>query len=701
MNTTATNRQARYKTNHPEKVQESQRRYDSKRRDSRARDRAEEKDRKFRALTFVAWDGEGSQVDDDEPQPYMLFGNTAGLSIQAPQLGTEECLELICKGDPGVINFSFAFTYDVNQICWQIPRRRMYALSRGRRIVYNGYLIEWAPAKWFAVKRNRKGEKWVKIFDCFHFFNKALTKVLDEYQIGSPEIRAYLDKMKSERSQFTWEEIEEVKEYWTIEGQLMVLLMEYVRDIFADAGFYISTWHGPGALARHLLRTHDVKKAQANIRSVHPEVWLAARYAFSAGRFEQFGAGLHIGPVWNWDIHSAFPYAIQFLPDLNKGWWEHSLRPDRNRIRHDRYALYLIRYDARDSRESENYGKWRPHPLFRRLKNDNICWPDRVNGWYWSPEAELVKDDPNAEIVESWEFHGDGSRPMAWIAEIYRTREYHKRLGNVIEYPFKLGMNSCYGQFAQRAGWQNVRNEDGSRGGPPPFHQIEWAGYITSMCKSMVYRVALWAYDAGGLITIDTDGIFATVRVPTNILPNGIGPELGQWEETEYEGILIWQNGFYWLKKDGEWSKAKSRGAPRGTIPIDKAWEALPGLDKICYTKHMFTSFGKAIQTDFLLWRSWQTLPYEVKFGGTGKRQHGRRSCPKCVKDQFGIEMTGWEQQLHILQPAPPHATKAYQEGDDHWSLMHNLPWINRKEERAADLIFDPEEDEIWEDYTL
>jgi hypothetical protein len=309
--------------------------------------------------------------------------------------------------------------------------------------------------------------------------------------------------------------------------------------------------------------------------------------------------------------------------------------------------------------------------------------------------------------VEGWIFEDDGSRPLRWISEIYRTREHHKRLGNAIEYPFKLGMNSCYGQFAQRAGWQRYD-------GPPPFHQLEWAGFVTSMCKAMVYRAAEWAYAHNGLITIDTDGIFATVKVPEHVLLNGIGDDLGQWEEKIYTGILIWQNGFYWLRdSEGEWKKCRSRGAPRGQVDISKAWEALPNLGSIHYDKKIFTGFRYALQTDYGRWRSWQTVHSEVRFGGTGKSQHSGKDCRKCLAanpafgdlslvrgmDAYDVELS--HGQLHNLFQAPIAYAEYIGRYQDDWSYMHDLPWVKGKEDMAVEPEIDPELEFIWEDDAL
>jgi len=239
------------------------------------------------------------------------------------------------------------------------------------------------------------------------------------------------------------------------------------------------------------------------------------------------------------------------------------------------------------------------------------------------------------------------------------------------------------------------------------MHQLEYAGFITSMCRAMVHRVASYAYAKGGLITIDTDGIYTTVQIPDHILPNGIGDGLGQWEESKYESILIWQNGFYWLMKDGEWSKARSRGAPRGKVPIDAAWEAFDRMDNwqdydrddfgmIRYDKKIFVGYKLALNQWGMKWRSWSVEPHKVAFGGGSgsKMQHiGRPGshhgfCMTCI----GL----WDHPMHNLEPRKPAHGEYTGRYPDNWSYKHNLPWL-RMDDRTAEEIDDESLLEIYE----
>jgi DNA polymerase type B, organellar and viral len=679
-----------------------------KSRHGRDRDRMQKK--RGEAKRFLAWDGEGSSVPNGEAQPYMLFGNSDGQYVKMRQLRTRSCLNLILRSPKNCIHFGFAFGYDVNQILIDLSLAHLSRLAKTNRCRWKPdkldkscpiYHLEYIPGKWFRVSCEGVTRT---IYDVFNFFNRALADVLDEYKIGTEVERKYLREQKLNRPHFTWDEINEVIEYWTLEGRLMVELMEYMRRLFNDAGFYPTSWHGPGALARQMLKNHGIRDCKLDTRKLAPAVWIAARYGFTGGRFQQWLAGLYEGDVYNYDIHSAYPYAIQFLPNLATGRFHHNLHVDRATIEAERFAIYHIRYDAHRLEKSIHsyHYKNRPRPLFRRLKNNNVYWPDAVEGWYWSPEAELVKDDPAATFVEAWEFEDDGTRPLAFIADIYAKREYHKALGNAIEYGFKLAMNSGYGQFAQRAGWKNQRPP-----GPPPFHQLEWAGYVTSMCKAMVYKVATYAYDQGGLITIDTDGVFSTVPIPDHILPNGIGDGLGQWEEQKYQGILIWQNGFYWLKKGQEWSKARSRGAPRGKVPVEAAWEALESAGPIKFNRTEFIGFKTALKNYGRRWRSWTATSKDIDFGGgpgskmvhIGNPLDGRNAgrCQACLPT---ASLGKWRHPMHNLTARNVSYGEYHGKYVDTWSYKHKLPWLEMDDKTAED-----QEDEalmkIYEDLSL
>jgi len=279
--------------------------------------------------------------------------------------------------------------------------------------------------------------------------------------VGTDRDVLAIEADKAKRQDFRWADIDSIREYWQLEIKLGPELGNALRDALYHGGYVPSSWHGPGALARLALSRHKIYDCMAK---TPPAVRLAAQYAFAGGRFEQFLAGQANCTVYEYDINSAYPYYATFLPNLAKGTWRHGKHFEK-----DKFAVYHIIYNA-------PYNCSKIFPLFMRLHNNTVCWPNRVDGWYWAPEAELVIDDPNAKFVEALIFDEDDSadRPFAFLAEYYRRRKIAKANNRPEEYAFKTIINAIYGQLAQRAGWDRKHRK------APKSHQLEWAGYITS-----------------------------------------------------------------------------------------------------------------------------------------------------------------------------------------------------------------------------
>jgi hypothetical protein len=621
---------------------------------------------------FVFWDGETPQDSG-----YSLFGNSAGYEILHRDISTLECLELILRCGremPDAIHVGFAFDYDVNMILKDIGWTRLNNLHQTNGCDWRGFHIEHIPRKWFLIS---KDSERVKIYDVFSFFNTRYISALNQYAIGNQAQRSYIELGKDKRATFKYKDMGYIRRYWAAEVGLGPPLMDELRTRFRDAGYPINSWHGPGALARLAIRQQGVREWMA---TTPPPVWLAARHAYTGGRFQQFLAGYHDGPVWSADLNSAYPYGCSMLPNLATGRWQYY----QNRIPPKRFefALYHIRYRMHRKQGVLNG----PHPLFFRREDGRIDWPCNTESWYWGPEAWNVRNDPHAEFLEAWVFEDDGTRPFTWINEAYQKRMFLKSINHPAELGVKLMLNAMTGQFAQRVGWE----KDGK---PPANHQLEWAGFITSTCKSLVWEAAKEIWERDGLISIDTDAVFSRVPFVDTDLPGGKSETgLGQWGLSEYTGILSWQNGVYWLRNsEREWTKQKSRGAPRGRIDIQDAWRALRKWEPITYKSTRFIRYGQALQEQFSKWRSWQEQDTELIFGGDpqGKMYHALEEdsvawqfCRKCRgKTKKQLYTAGMHDLIPSFDPGMGNVM----------SEMHRLPWVDDKPlgENDWDYIFD------------
>jgi hypothetical protein len=622
---------------------------------------------------FIMWDGEGPKDTG-----YSLFGNSKGLYIQGKGLGTEECLELIMDTEiqyPTAIHISFGFNYDVSCILKDVPRRLLSRLHTTKSTVWGEWELEHIPHKWFTVRR---GQVSATIFDIHTFFAGGYVSSLQKFRVGTSAELAKLAQEKARRSEFLWAEIGDIKEYWRLELKLGPELGNAMRKALWDGGQFVPrSWHGPGAVARMALARNNVYKKMAicpaNVRN-------AARFAFAGGRFEPLLSGYLRSSVYEYDINSAYPYYATMLPNLARGTWREGKEYEPGK-----FALYRIRYIAKP----DSFRLW---PLWKRDTDYSVSWTNRVESWYWAPEAELVVDDPNAEFLESLVFDEADpiDRPFAFLKEYYAIRKTADRAGNLLGYSYKVIINAIYGQLAQRAGWDRKENK------APRSHQLEWAGYITSACRAAVYKAARAC--PGQVISINTDSVQATCPIPDL----DCGNSLGQWSEERYSEGIFWQSGIYFLREDlgydpdlgYGWVKAKTRGIPKGSYTPEQLIEAVRTLKPLELVKHTFISYTLASMGQWDKLNTWADEPHIYELGGNGKRGHDPgRFCAKWCKGD-----------VHYLSTMPAFPD------DDIQSTRHYLPWLDGRSKlksRMDDLMawdveaMDPEEAEWMAEYEL
>lgn len=545
------------------------------------------------------------------------------------------------------------------------------------------YTITFAKGKFLRVtkyehgyhhKSNPHAKTTVQIFDIFSFFACSFIKAYEDLVGPVPDI---IETGKRARGSFTTENMEDIERYWRVEIQLLKVLAEELRKRVYNAGLRISQWHGPGALATYAMRQHDIKRHMAESPK---EVRLAARYGYAGGRFELYKLGRVEGPVYGIDINSAYPHAIAQLPSLAEGEWKYVSSPDRI----EKFGIYHVGI--------KRFGGFvqAPGPLFHRDRDHNISFPWVTDGWYFSPEA-YIAIRCGATISEGWVYRGATSYPFDWLPEMYATRQDWKRRGISAQIALKLCMNSMYGKLAQRVGWDEVKRRI------PPFHQLEWAGWVTSYVRGRLFNVmAQIPFDK--LVAVETDGIYTTLD-PTTI---GItqSDTLGEWSVSQHDEILYVQSGLAWLRDgDGNWTD-KRRGLDPCRVGHSPTECHCPGTFSLgacrdyLRTLHAkpnrelpwqpysgqttrFLGLGQALASSIPTKARhcvWETAKREMIPGYGGKRVHIHRLCDAC---QAGLSAYDKAHDLviHSLSVLTPH------------SYPHSIPW-EREEGHAK-----------WRDY--
>jgi hypothetical protein len=634
----------------------------------------------------IAWDMEGMNLSGvGKPQHAVIFGNSAEpeKALMESNLTSMEMLMYIADvGEryPHSIHVGFGFRYDANMLIKNLPERMIIRLWRGGHCRFEStnytWNLSWIPGKTFTVTRYKgkqagkitsSAKTTVIIYDYSSFFGgqaflpaaeQILRKTLSEHD------RETIARGKAQRGDAGWSEINEVHYYWQREIRLIQRVFETFREVMYKAGFALKQWYGPGALANYINEVHGIRPklgaVQITSGEMPDEVHYASKVAFSGGRFELFQAGRHQGPIHTIDINSAYPYALTMIPSLHpdEGQWRHVEQPTRIK----RFGFYRISYFAPSARAFET----RPMPLFWRDSRGLITYPNRVTGWYASPEARMVLNMPGVQVHEGWYWDSrEEVWPWQFLEEMYQTR---KRLGkkNLMSLPFKLGPNSLYGKYAQTVGWNKKEKL------PPRSHALPVAAWVTSYCRSLLWGVIRQIPDK--VIAVETDSVFTTVDPTT--LDLKIGDELGDWSSSTYDELLYLQNGVYHTRQGDEWNGTKSRGMNKAELSADVSAEYLQSLEpgklwkplKVT-TKPRFIGAGLAMASAAPFHEEhcvWRAQVRDITLGEAGKRRHVATACQACQRGS-----TPWDEPHRLMTVS--------QSNGELLSHPRRLPWEGKQ----------------------
>lgn len=626
---------------------------------------------KFDHAEFIAWDGEGVTLEDGR-HIYVLLANSLGQSISNPVgLSTVECLDFLCQtaaDNPHAIHVGYVFSYDASMIlygsCDYETCRRLMDETDDHARKY-GVFVD--PAKEFRVQyQNRKllrvqqydlNRRWIpdprnpdkmkpniratiQLWDVFGFFQSSFVKAVEEW-LGDdypdlPDIR----EGKLHRGTFTQEQIDSfVTPYCFKEVYALEKIMHKLHAALSNAkmppalpdGVKITRWDGAGAVAAAMLTANKIKEHLGE----HPEhIEHDAAYAYFGGRIEIFRYGHTNETIYHYDIRSAYPYAQSIVPSMAIGDWytatlengflKHSIIgkeasiPDLLLTGVNPFAFCLVEWELSDD-ATEQQSDWSLYPFPYRLQSGNVTFPHSGRGWYWWPEVRAALDAlstyqqryPQARIsvleAHIWIPYTD-EKPFAWLAKYYDHRAKLKLIKDPSQIVFKLGPNSCYGKTAQHTGYHK---ENGRR---PAFHNLFWAGYITSVTRAKLFSIAMQHPES--VLFIATDGLFSLKEHDVPISTN-----LGDFERSVHDGITIVQSGVYFVHDNGG-TKTFCRGFDRGTLDCEsvlRAWE-----ERKTYTHFPSTRFI-AIKTAVQSKRTWEKRGRWLQVGELSGESSGRK----------------------------------------------------------------------------
>lgn len=560
------------------------------------------------ARPFIGVDGEGGNV----PEPGALFGTVheylllrAGEQVleTGMPLTWSECLGFLADLDPNPTYVSYYFDYDVTMMLKSAPLPALRRLFGPRQKFFTAerigeFEVSYTPHKEFKVRRHGR-KQFVTVSDVGPFFQCSFVKALTDWNIGTPEQRDRIFADKARRSEFT-EMTDAERVYNREEVLLLVELMEEFADACYTSGYVPSRWQGPGWIATAVMRAHDVPRSKDLGVCSNRLLMALANEAYYGGRFEITCVGPIPGPVYEYDINSAYPHAMaSVLPCLRHGSWvKVAGRPGPGHL-----GFGQVSFDHPEGVNLCNL------PI--RTKEGGLTFPRRASGVYWS--IELNAAERAGTVIQStgtWYIYRQGKTctctPFSFVRDLYAER---KRIGkNGRGRILKLALNSLYGKMAQSIGM-------------PAYSNPIYASLITANTRAMI--IDAYRSDPGSVVAIATDAVYT--RAP---LALECGEELGQWEETVLgAGMFNVMPGMYY-------SGGKA-GATRGVpLPAFQAQEqefaaAFEDLKAGRPRKVLIPGTGFITIRQALAWNKpqlagrWLPNPKEISFGWESKRDPG------------------------------------------------------------------------------
>jgi hypothetical protein len=579
-------------------------------------------DSEYLSRRIVAIDGEGINLPNGDHHYILLAISGVPPLTGGSRLSTLGVLEYLWRNlEPESINVIYGGSYDFNHWVRDLGRPKLEALyaSRytGKGITYGPYQLKWLRGKHFSIKRDGR---LVTINDVGSYFQQPFVNACDLYLSDNPtwnNARGTIVREKARRGIFRPDEIENISDYNQLELDCLSLLVSELRARLNKVGLRPRRWDSPGAIAAALFMREGIKAHRD--MDIPLDIAEAARYAYFGGRFEVIRYGISTKPAWEYDINSAYPHALSQVPSLAGGTWE---RISGDAGQHP-FALYKVIY------RNMNPDNIRlPGPIPARCPDGSIVYPMEVEGWVWSPEMETLRlyaqtvKGVRYSVAQTFLFHPASSvKPFAFIDALYLMRKALKKGKDGAHLALKLALNSLYGKTAQQVGWLPETSKHPLR--LPPYHQLEWAGFVTSHCRAAILRAAL--KDIRSVVAFETDALFTTKPLPLDI-----GEGLGQFEQTDFASLTYIQSGHYYATQVDGTEVAKFRGVDRGNMiraDVERSMTRKPPYNYHEVTPIRFWGAGIALARNLDLWCRWLPEPKKLDLQPSGKRHHGACLC--------------------------------------------------------------------------
>lgn len=492
-----------------------------------------------------------SERNEDDP---IILGDESGIRSVA-------ALPWIAKLPKGTLKTAFAFNYDVTMILRDLPAPRLDSLRQTNVLRTGRWSVRHIPGKRFWVS-DRGLNRSAQIWDVWSWYPYSFNRLLEEWNLATRSEQKFIREMKAARDRFSELPLSRIIEYSVLECRLLARWVRNLIELHTRVGLSLRSYCGPGSTASAIYTKHNWKPP---LRS--DEITSVATAAFYGGRNEVSCIGDVPGPVYAYDIGSAYPFEISRLPEVVS--WRTSKTDPGN----EWWGYAAIEWDIQDE------SVWGPFPVRGAMLESgralSLVYPLQGKGVYHSSEVNAARSifGDAITIRRAWIADTTDVLPFSWVNTLAAERLALKAAKDPAAYPLKVGLNSLYGKMVQRKG-------------KAPYRDMVYGAAVTAGTRARLLPI-LTSLQSNAILAA-TDGIVTTKKVRGLQL----GTNLGEWEVDEYGHAFVAQSGVYWLG-----DKIRTRGFRRHSLnlaEVKEAWQTEGTQAAISYTERRFIGYRLA-----------------------------------------------------------------------------------------------------------
>jgi len=429
-----------------------------------------------------------------------------------------------------------------------------------------GYEIKYIKDKCFTLKKGRKHKFF---FDVANFLSvegehisldKASELLLGEHK-SDKELG--LDRKQIGETEGYYEEHrEDIIKYCINDCKLTADLGREVIKGFSDLGFEFPVKpYSKATISKEWLRKQKgFIESQLYYEDIMKLPYASGiRKSFRGGIIRLFGLGTY-NNVTEYDINSAYPYAISQLTSLEKC----EVTMDRENMGKCDYEFYLV--ETCDwsllGLKAKNGVKVIPEEFNDTMLNEIIyCKTNRpVSRWITKWDKQILDlYGVEYKILDYFGIKTRGEKLFPQILKLYEYKnEIKKKYGkqSVQYWGIKIVLNGIYGIFAQRK--PHISK----------YTNFIFASHITGMCRYLIMSKVYEKRKQGAQpLMINTDGVYFI----NDCKPDKSSNALGEFEVNSLKEVVVFGNGVYYKVNEKSDGTLRKRGFPTLTKEMLKS----------------------------------------------------------------------------------------------------------------------------------